>query len=80
MKNGAVKHSDVLTDADFNGERKLVARLAALNTTIKARTLAECKAEPGHYIDFKGSIKGPFDTAQSAIEAHAEWMWESKHG
>ena len=86
MKNGQVKHSKDLVDADLAGERKQAEVLAKYGMGgLKVRTLAEVQADPGYYINFApsaksgGSLKGPFDSADQASEAHREWMWESKH-
>jgi len=80
MKNGEVKHSKDLVEADRAGERKMEEAFEKLGITFKSRPLAELKQRTGYYINFKGSLKGPFDTAEQATEAHKEWMWESKHG
>lgn len=80
MKNGDVKHSTLLVEADMAGEKKLAERLAAAGMKIERMSLQSLQRNPGHYINFKGSLKGPFDDPNQATEAHREWMWESKHG
>jgi hypothetical protein len=85
MKNGQVKHSKDLVDADLAGQRKQAEVLAKYGMCINVRTLAEVQSDPGYYINFApsaksgGSLKGPFDSPEQASEAHREWMWESKH-
>jgi hypothetical protein len=86
MKNGQVKHSKDLVDADLDGERKMQELFSRMGIGGgKATTLEELQTKPGFYILFApkpksgGSLKGPFNTAEQASEAHREWMWESKH-
>ena len=86
MRNGQVKHSDKLVDADLDGEREMAAFLIRHGAKAVEPTLEAYKAKPGHYICFaprrgqKGTLKGPFVTPEQATEGHREWMWESKHG
>ena len=81
MRNGQVKHSSKLCEADLTGE-------LALATWCKrdAPTLDTYLQKPGFYYGFGPrknqaiSLIGPFNTPEQAIESHREAVWEMKHG
>ena len=81
MRNGQVKHSSKLCEADLGGNIAF-----AHYYKIEPPTLQLYQNKPGFYVGIstplKGTcitLKGPFNTPEQAIEAHREWMWELKN-
>ena len=86
MKNGQVKHSTLITEADLPVESaELIERYTRFTGSPPRKATLEDVKEPGFYILFQpsrkaaGSLKGPFDSPEQAKSAHGEWMFESKH-